>query len=114
MIMYEALFLRRTGQAGLHRTPRPRHQCLARLAEQAKALMEAGVATQAEQAQRLARDWMIQLERDTAQDPALLTGLDTMHAAEADCSSEPASARPCATMCWRRSPNTAWRSTGAT
>ena len=38
------------------------------LAEQAKALMEAGVPPQAEQAQRLARDWMIQLERDTAQD----------------------------------------------
>ena len=52
------------------------------LAEQAKALMEAGVPPQAEQAQRLARDWMIQLERDTAQDPALLTRLDTMHAAE--------------------------------
>ncbi len=52
------------------------------LAEQVKALMDAGVPTQAEQAQRLARDWMIQLERDTAQDPALLTRLDTMHAAE--------------------------------
>ena len=67
--------------------------------------MEAGVATQAEQAQRLARDWMIQLERDTAQDPALLTRLDTMHAAEPGLQQRTGVSH--ARLCWRRSPNTA-------
>ncbi len=52
------------------------------LSAQVKALMDAGVPADDPQARQLARQWMAQLEQDTATDPTLLTKLDGMHASE--------------------------------
>lgn len=56
--------------------------CWAELAEEAARLMHEEVSPQEPQAQDLARRWMLQLERDTAADPALLAKLDAMHLGE--------------------------------
>lgn len=56
--------------------------CWADLAEEAARLMQEEVSPQEPQAQDLARRWMLQLERDTAADPALLAKLDAMHLGE--------------------------------
>ncbi|CAI0792285.1 MAG TPA: MerR family DNA-binding transcriptional regulator [Serratia grimesii] len=47
-----------------------------------RTLIENGIEPQAQQAQDLSRRWMQMLERDTANNPAFLTRLNTMHADE--------------------------------
>ncbi|QPT14753.1 MerR family transcriptional regulator [Serratia rubidaea] len=83
MTMYDKYFTAdELAQLPFYQADTQRQQEWATMVQQVCELMANGTPAQDPQAQRIARRWMLALERDTAGNPAFLTRLNTMHADE--------------------------------
>lgn len=81
--MYDKYFTAdELAQLPFYQADTQRQQEWATMVQQVCELMANGTPAQDPQAQRIARRWMLALERDTAGNPAFLTRLNTMHADE--------------------------------
>ncbi|EPE4462399.1 MerR family transcriptional regulator [Klebsiella pneumoniae] len=83
MTMYDKYFTAdELAQLPFYQADTQRQQEWAAMVQQVHELMANGTPAEDPQAQRIARRWMLTLERDTAGNPAFLTRLNAMHADE--------------------------------
>ncbi|CAI0932614.1 HTH-type transcriptional activator tipA [Serratia rubidaea] len=83
MTMYDKYFTAdELAQLPFYQADTQRQQEWAVMVQQVRELMANGTPVQDPLAQRIARRWMLTLERDTAGNPAFLTRLNAMHADE--------------------------------
>ncbi|HBX5741738.1 TPA: MerR family transcriptional regulator [Klebsiella pneumoniae] len=83
MTMYDKYFTAdELAQLPFYQADTQRQQEWAAMVQQVHELMANGTPAEDPQAQRIARRWMLTLERDTASNPAFLTRLNAMHADE--------------------------------
>lgn len=81
--MYDKYFTAdELAQLPFYQADTQRQQEWAAMVQQVHELMANGTPAEDPQAQRIARRWMLTLERDTAGNPAFLTRLNAMHADE--------------------------------
>ena len=83
MTMYDKYFTAdELAQLPFYQADTQRQQEWVAMVQQVHELMANGTPAEDPQAQRIARRWMLTLERDTAGNPAFLTRLNAMHADE--------------------------------